>query len=681
MIYYCSVDVANGTCVAPLFLNKTTIMSEQLNITQKLIKQHLVSGKMAPGDEIGLKVDQTLTQDATGTMVMLELEAMHVDKVQTELSVQYVDHNLLQTDYKNADDHLFLRSACQRFGIWYSRPGNGVSHPVHMERFGIPGKTMVGSDSHTPAAGSLAMFAVGSGGLDVASVMAGHPLYLKMPKVLGVKLSGQLPPWVSAKDVVLEMLRRYDVKGCNGMVIEYYGPGLESLSAMDRHVIANMGTELGATTTVFPSDEETRRFLKSQQREKDWIEIKADEGASYDLHDEINLSELEPLIACPSSPGNVVTVREVAGKPIYQSVIGSSANPGLRDFWIVANIVKGKMVHDRVSMDVNPTSRQVIENLASNGAFINLLHAGARFHQAGCMGCIGMGQAPATNQISLRTVPRNFPGRSGTREDKVYLCSPETAAASALTGEITDPRDLEKIYSMSYPVYRNPEKELINTEMLVPPLTDGQDIPLQKGPNIKSLPHLEPLKDQYKIPVLLKMKDNISTDEILPAGAEILPYRSNVPKISEFAYAVIDESFHNRAKEAKDEYGGHVVVAGENYAQGSSREHAAIAPKYLGQIAVLAKSYARIGRQNLINFGILPLEFSNNSDYDKIGEGDVLVLENLKSSVGDEKPVVVRNATKDEVYECKLDLSKRQIEMVLEGGILNILRKNQSLEV
>ncbi|MDZ4876222.1 MAG: 3-isopropylmalate dehydratase large subunit [Chroococcidiopsis cubana SAG 39.79] len=435
-----------------------------MNVTQKLIQSHLIEGKMIPGQEIGLKIDQSLTQDATGTMVMLELEALGIDRVKTELSAQYVDHNLLQTDYKNADDHLFLRSACQRFGIWYSRPGNGVSHPVHMERFGIPGKTLIGSDSHTPAAGSLGMLAFGAGGIDVGMAMAGEPMYLKMPKVLGVKLTGKLPDWVSAKDVVLEMLRRYDVHGCRNTIIEYYGAGLENLSAMDRHVIANMGTEMGATTTVFPSDAEVKRFLASQGRGEDWVELIADAGAEYDLHDEINLSELVPLIACPSSPGNVVPVREVQGRSVQQVVIGSSANPGIRDFWIVSQIVKGKTASDRVSFDVNPTSRQGIENLAAMGTtFLDLIHAGARFHQAGCLGCIGMGQAPASNQISLRTFPRNFPGRSGTADDQVYLCSPETAAAAALTGVITDPRDLEQIYGMNYPQFVAPEKEIINT--------------------------------------------------------------------------------------------------------------------------------------------------------------------------------------------------------------------------
>ncbi|MDX1521935.1 MAG: aconitate hydratase, partial [Anaerolineae bacterium] len=493
------------------------------NVTQKLIESHLVEGEMKPGAEIGLRIDQSLTQDATGTLVMLELEAMKIPRVKTELSAQYVDHNLIQEDFKNPDDHLFLRSACQKFGVWYSRPGNGVSHPVHMERFGIPGKTLLGSDSHTPAAGSLGMLAIGAGGLEVAMAMAGHPFYVRMPKIWGVKLTGQLPAWVSAKDVILEMLRRHDVDGGVGKIIEYYGPGLNSLSAMDRHVIANMGAELGATTTVFPSDETVRDFLKTQERADLWQEIVADEDADYDEHETIDLAELEPLIACPSSPGNVVPVAEVAGREIYQSYIGSSANPGLRDFAVAALMVEGKQVHDRVSFDINPTSRQILENLIELGLLSKLIHAGARLHQAGCNGCIGMGQAPATNRISLRTVPRNFPGRSGTREDKVYLCSPETAAASALTGVITDPRTLD----MDYPHFTEPQTIRINTEMLVAPPENGTAIKLEKGPNIKSLPEAEPLPDTLEMPVLIKVGDDISTDEIMPAGAKVLPYRSN----------------------------------------------------------------------------------------------------------------------------------------------------------
>ena len=661
-------------------------MSSPRNVTQKLIDSHLINGeasrgKASPGEEIGIKIDQTLTQDATGTLVMLELESMDIDKVKTEKSVQYVDHNLLQTDFKNADDHVFLKSAAAKFGVWFSRPGNGVSHPVHMERFGIPGKTMVGSDSHTPAAGSLGMLALGAGGLDVAFAMAGEPLYFKMPKVLGVKLTGKLPDWVSAKDVVLEMLRRYDVKGCRGMIVEYYGPGLDALQAMDRHVIANMGTELGATTTVFPSDQEVKRFLKSQDRESDWIELLADEGATYDEHDEIILDDLVPLIACPSSPGNVVEVREVAGRPVHQVVLGSSANPGFRDFWIVSEILKGKAVHEDVSFDVNPTSRQLIENLTAKDAFKNLIHAGARFHQSGCMGCIGMGQAPATGKISLRTMPRNFPGRSGTLDDQVYLCSPETAAAAALTGKITDPRDLKDLYGMDYPQFKAAEKELINTDLLIAPLENGHAVELEKGPNVKSLPDFEEIQNHYTVPVLLKMEDNISTDEILKAGAEVLPFRSNIPAISKWAFHIIDQEFSERAEQAKNEHGGHVVVAGENYAQGSSREHAALAPKYLGQVAVLAKSYARIGWQNLINFGILPLEFVHPEDYDRIDSGDIIQLEDLQEAVKDKKNVTAVNKTKDQRYEMTYTLSDRQLQVMLAGGVINYFRMKDQPEL
>lgn len=649
-------------------------MEQNLNVAQKLISSHLMEGEMNAGKEIALKIDQTLTQDATGTMVMLELEAMDVERVKTEVSVQYVDHNLIQADYRNADDHLFLKSAAQKFGLWYSRPGNGVSHPVHMERFGIPGKTLVGSDSHTPAGGALGMLALGAGGLDVAFAMLGEPLYLKMPQILGVKLTGKLPDWVSAKDVVLEMLRRYDVKGCRGMIIEYYGPGLDNLSAMDRHVIANMGTELGATTTVFPSDNEVRRFLRAQQREDDWTEILPDKDSVYDLNDEINLSELEPLIACPSSPGNVVKVRKVEGKPIAQAVVGSSANPGIRDFWVVGEILRDKNVHPDVSLDINPTSRQVVQNLIATSSFPSLFRSGGRFHQAGCMGCIGMGQAPASGKISLRTMPRNFPGRSGTLDDQVYLCSPETAAASALTGKITDPRDLEALYDMQYPRYEYPDKQIINTDMLLAPPEDGAAIELEKGENIKSFPDFPSLENSVKVPVILKMGDNISTDEILKAGVKVLALRSNIPAISEWAYAVVDSQFYDKAKRAYDEYNGHIVVAGENYAQGSSREHAAIAPRYLGQVAVLAKSYARLGWQNLINFGIIPFEFARPEDYHSIDHNDVIQIDNLVDNFLKGKRHYAINKTKNLTYELKHCLSPRQIKVVIVGGVINYFR-------
>ncbi|HET8609469.1 MAG TPA: aconitate hydratase [Burkholderiales bacterium] len=639
-----------------------------MNVAQKLIHSHLVEGKMTPGEEIGLKIDQTLTQDATGTLVMLEFEAMGLPRVKTELSAQYIDHNLLQTDFRNADDHLFLRSACRKFGIWYSRPGNGVSHPTHQQRFGKPGTTLLGSDSHTPAAGSIGMLAIGAGGLEVAMAMAGEPFYTRMPKVMGVELSGKLPDWVSAKDVILEMLRRHGVDGGVGRIIEYYGPGLAGLSAMDRHVIANMGAELGATTTVFPSDREVKRFLEREQRGGDWNELVADNDAAYDEHDAIDLSKLEPLIAKPSSPGNVVPVADVAGQEVYQCYIGSSANPGLRDLGIAALIVDGMQVHDRVSFDINPTSRQILENLTRSGLLESLLHAGARLHQTGCNGCIGMGQAPASGRISLRTVPRNFPGRSGTREDSVYLCSPETAAASALTGMITDPRTL----GIAYPHFKEPEELVVNTDMLVAPDADDSQVELEKGPNIKPLPDFDPLPDTMDGPVLIKTGDDISTDEIMPAGAEVLPFRSNIPGISAFVFRQIDEDYAARALKHRDQ--GHFIVGGDNYGQGSSREHAALAPRYLGVKAVIVKSFARIHRQNLINFGILPLTFGNAADYDNIDQGDELSLEGLRDTIKNGGDITVTNKTKKRTLVTHCRLSPREIEMMLAGSLLALVK-------
>ncbi|MGH8980355.1 MAG: aconitate hydratase [Acidimicrobiales bacterium] len=647
------------------------------NVAQQLIASHLVSGDPTPGAEIGLAVDQTLTQDATGTLVMLELEALDLDRVETELSVQNVDHNLLQTDYKNPDDHLFLRSACRRYGLWFSKPGNGVSHPVHMERFGVPGKTMIGSDSHTCAAGSLGMLAIGVGGLEVAMAMAGEPLFITMPEIWGIELVGDLPPWVSAKDVILEMLRRHGVKGGLNRVIEYHGPGLAGLSAMDRHVIANMGAELGATTTVFPADDAVRRFLASQGREDDYVPLHAEADAVYDVTDEIDLSSLEPLIARPSSPGNVVPVREAEGEPVFQVVVGSSANPGLRDFAVVAEIMKGRQSHDQVSFDVNPTSRQNLEDLTAGGWLFDLISAGARIHQSGCMGCIGMGQAPATGRNSLRTFPRNFPGRSGTKEDSVWLCSPETAAAAALTGTITDPRSLPERFGIDYPTPALPERANVNTSMLVPPLSpdDSRREELVKGPNITFLPDFAPLPERIEAPVELKVGDDISTDEILPAGARVLPYRSNIAAISQFVFSQLDEDYHHRAERSKDTT-GHIVVGGQNYGQGSSREHAAIAPRYLGLRMVVAKSFARIHWQNLANFGILALEFVDPADYDHIAQGDVLLVENLSRALRDgDGSVLAENTTKG--YPCRLrhHLSDRQVAMVLAGGRIALAKQ------
>lgn len=639
-----------------------------LNLTQKLIQDHLVDGCMEPGEEVGIRIDQTLTQDATGTLVMLELEAMGLDRVRTELSAQYVDHNLLQVDHKNPDDHLFLQSACRRFGVWYSPPGNGISHPVHQQRFGKPGKTLLGSDSHTPAAGALGMLAIGAGGLDVAMAMAGHPFYLKMPRAWGVRLTGELPDWVSAKDVILEMLRRHDVDGAVGCVLEYYGPGLACLSAMDRHVIANMGTELGATSTVFPSDEEVRELLRAEGREDDWRELLADDGAEYDVHEEIDLSSVEPLIAKPSSPGNVVPVREVAGEEIYQAYVGSSANPGYRDFAVAAAIVNGRQTHERVSLDINPTSRQLLVNLMRDGYLGMLLSAGARLHQAGCNGCIGMGQAPATKKISLRTVPRNFPGRSGTKEDKVYLVSPETAAASALTGEITDPRTLE----MDYPRIQEPEMLVIESKLLRPPLPEAKArlVELEKGPNIVSLPEFEGLPDELEVRLLLKVGDDISTDEIMPAGARVLPFRSNIPEISKFCFEIVDDTYHDRALDVRD-FGGHAVVGAENYGQGSSREHAALAPRYLGLRMVIAKSFARIHWQNLVNFGVLPLTFVDVDAYEQLRPGLGLRLTDLKRQLRDGNRITVHCSEREYSFEVEHQLSTRQLDVLFAGGLIN----------
>jgi aconitate hydratase len=637
------------------------------NLAEKLIASHLVSGKMVPGEEIGLKIDQTLTQDATGTMVMLELEAMHLKRVKTELSVQYIDHNQVQEDNKNPDDHLFLQSAAKKFGIWLSKAGNGISHQVHSERFAIPGKTMVGSDSHTPANGCVGMLAIGTGGLEVALAICGEPFYTKMPKIVGVKLTGKLPDWVSAKDVVLEMLRRYDVSGGVGKIFEYYGPGLLNLTVMDRHVIANMGAELGATTSIFPSDEVTKRFFNQMGRGSDFVELKADLDAIYDEHVDIDLSKLEPLIALPSSPGNVKKVRDVAGRPIYQAYIGSSANPGPRDFAISALMMKDKKAAEGVSYDVNPSSRQVLNYLIEDGYLATLTKAGARIHQAGCNGCIGMGQAPATNQISLRTTPRNFPGRSGTREDKVYLCSPETATASAITGVITDPRDL----GMVYPKYVEKEKMVLVSD-LIPPEKDSHNTLVIKGPNIKSLPEFGPLADAFEAPVILKVGDNISTDEISPAGAAVLPYRSNIPKISEFTYYKLDETFHKRA--LAHQKTGSVIIAGKNYGQGSSREHAAIAPRYLGVRAVIAKGYARIHRKNLINFGVLPLTFRDPKDYDKIDLNDELDLKGIHAGLKSKEPFKLFNKTKNQTYLIDHDYSPVELEALMAGSLIEVIK-------
>ena len=647
------------------------------NITRTIIKEHLVEGEMTPGEPIALAIDQTLTQDATGTLVQLELEAMGLDRVRTELSVQYVDHNLIQEDHKNPDDHRFLKSACARFGEWFSRPGNGISHAVHMARFGRPGATLTGSDSHSPAAGGLGMLAIGSGGLDVALAMAGEPLRIKMPEVWGIELVGELPDWVSAKDVILEMLRRHDVDGGVGRVIEYHGPGVANLAAMDRHVIANMGAELGATSTVFPSDDVTQRYLEKQQRPDAFRRLEV-EDPQFDVTDRIDLSELVPLIAKPTSPGNVVPVTEVAGEPISQAYIGSSANPGFRDFAVAARIVRdsGARAHPDVSFDINPSARAVLSELIESGDLAHLVNGGARLHQAGCNGCIGMGQAPASDTNSLRTTPRNFPDRSGTKDDRVFLVSPETATASALLGVITDPRDLSNKYEMSYPIVTEPDEFVIDDDLLVAPLPEeeARQVEIVKGPNIDKLPELDPMPDELEVEVALRMGDDISTDEILRAGAEVLPYRSNIPRIAEFTLDVVDDTYPDRAKAMKEEGRQHALVAGSNYGQGSSREHAAIAPRYLGLRLVLAVDYARIHWQNLANFGVLAAEISRD-DLATLEQGDVLRasgLRDLLTSGGTEFEVEVEG--KDPIT-ATISLSEMQRAHVLSGGTTNWMRE------
>ncbi len=658
LLYFTMYTAFPGACMAQ-------------TVTQKLIASHLVEGRMKAGEEIALTIDQTLTQDATGTLVMLEFEAMNIGRVRTELSVQYVDHNLIQTDFRNPDDHLFLRSACRKFGLRFSPPGNGVSHPVHAANFSRPGKTLLGSDSHTCSNGSLGMLAIGAGGLEVAMAMAGKPFHVKMPLVWGVRLTGALNLWVSAKDVILEMLRRHGVSGGVGKVIEWYGPGLESLTAMDRHVIANMGAELGATTTVFPSDMQTRRFLRMQGREHDWIKLTADQGASYDLHEEIDLSAIEPMIALPSSPGNVAPVADVAGRDIYQAYIGSSANPGLRDFAVPALMLASRRIPDRISYDVNPSSRQVLEALTVMGLLEHFIMAGARIHQPGCNGCIGMGQAPASGTISLRTVPRNFPGRSGTAGDQVYLCSPETATASALTGVITDPRTL----TMRYPGFTQPVTLVSLDTLIARPAPDAKTVRLEKGPNIKSLPDFSPLPDTLSGPAILKTGDDISTDDILPAGAKALPYRSNIPAISRFLFSGLDESFHDRAIACQQS--GSFIVGGNNYGQGSSREHAALCPRWIGVRVVIAKSFARIHWQNLANFGILAVVFVDPADADLIEQGHVLSISQVHQGLRDGAFTVCNMSTGDTVRVAHT-LSKRQLSMVSAGGLINVAKAGKA---
>ncbi len=638
------------------------------NLTHKIMEAHLVEGRLIPGEEIALKIDHVLLQDATGTMAMLEFEALGIDSARAEIAVQYVDHNILQTDNKNADDHKYLQTAAARYGLYFSPPGNGVSHQVHMERFGRPGRTLLGADSHTPGAAGVSMLGIGAGGLDVALAMAGYPYYLPCPAVLGVRLTGALPDWVSAKDVILEMLRRYDVKGCVGKIVEYYGPGVKSLSATDRETIGNMGTELGATTSIFPSDENTRAYLQAQGRGDQWVELSADEGAEYDENDSIDLSALEPLIACPSSPGNVAAVKDVAGSRVDQVIVGSSVNSSFRDLMVVAKIVEGRHAHPYTSFHVNPGSRQVLGNVAAQGGVISLLHAGARIHEPGCLGCIGMGQAPGTGEVSLRTMPRNFPGRSGTKDDKVYLCSPETIAAAALKGVITDPRELGK--EMEYPRIRDPENYRVDASSIIPPSEDLRSTEVVRGPNIRPLPRMDPLPETLRAEVVLRVGDNVSTDTIMPAGNQVLPLRSNIEAISRFVYAQIDPEFYNKCKAVE----AAVVVGGENYGQGSSREHAALAPRSLGVRAKIALSFARIHKANLCNFGILPLTFKDPSHYDLFREGAKVVFAGVRSLIergSTEIPVEVDGRTVVTI----LQVSERQRRHLLGGGALNFVKQ------
>ncbi|WP_129126220.1 aconitate hydratase [Geomonas oryzae] len=641
-------------------------MGDSLSI--KILKEHLVEGELVPGREIAIRIDQTLLQDATGTMAMLEFLATGIPRVKVGLAAQYVDHNLLQTDNKNADDHAFLASVAARFGVHLSKPGNGVSHQVHLERFGVPGTTLLGADSHTPTAAGMGQLAIGAGGLDVALAMAGYPFHLTCPKIFGVKLVNQLQPWVSGKDVILEMLRRHSVKGGVGKIIEYYGPGVATLSATDRATIGNMGAELGATSTVFQSDENTRLFLEAQGRGELWRELMPDPDADYDEHDEIDLARVVPLIACPSSPDNVVPVSEIEGLKVDQVIVGSSVNSSFRDLMTVCRILDGRRIAQGLSFHINPGSRQVLENVVAQGGFMMLLLAGGQVHQPGCLGCIGMGQAPGTNQVSLRTFPRNFPGRSGTKEDRVYLCSPETAAAAGVFGVVTDPRKLEEL--LPWPDVKNPERYLVDDSGIETPPEDGSGVEIVTGPNIVPFPEFEALPDSLEVEVIIKVGDNVSTDTIMPAGNKVLPFRSNIPAISKFVFEQADPEFSLRATEKGDG----AVVGGENYGQGSSREHAALAPRYLGIRVKLAKSFARIHRSNLINFGILPLVFRDPADYDRIGQGDRISIPRIRELVqggASEIPVFVNG---QEVVTL-LQASERERRELLAGGLLNAVKE------
>ena len=640
-----------------------------LTLTEKILSAHLVEGEMIKGTEIGIRIDQTLTQDATGTMAYLEFEAMGVPRVKTERSVAYIDHNTLQNGFMNMDDHRFIGSVAKKHGIYFSRPGNGICHQVHLERFGVPGKTLIGSDSHTPTGGGIGMIAIGAGGMDVAVAMGGGTYYITCPKVEKVVLTGKLQPWVAAKDVILEVLKRLSVKGGVGKVIEYCGEGVKTLSVPERATITNMGAELGATTSIFPSDEITYQFLKAQGREDVYTPLSADSDAEYDEVVEINLSELVPMAACPHSPDNIKSVAELGPMKIDQVCIGSCTNSSLMDMMKVAHILKGKTVHPDVSLSIAPGSKQVLSMLAENGALAIMLEAGARVLESACGPCIGMGQSPNSGGISLRTFNRNFEGRSGTADGQIYLVSPELAAASAIAGVLPDPRTLGDM-----PEFKMPEKFLVNDNMIVPPVKaeDMDSVEVLRGPNIKPFPTSEPMPQEITARVSLKVGDNITTDHIMPAGAKILPLRSNIPEISKYCFAVCDESFHDRALEM----GKSIVIGGSNYGQGSSREHAALAPLYLGVKAVITKSFARIHMANLINAGIIPMTFVNEADYDRIDANDELTIPNVAEQIKNGDVIKVTNVTKGFDFECSVSFSDRQKEMLYAGGLLNYTKNN-----
>ncbi len=637
-------------------------------VAEKILKAHLVEGEFKKGNEIGIKIDQTLTQDATGTMAYIEFEAIGIPRVRTEKSVAYIDHNTLQSGFENADDHRFIGSVAKKRGISFSRPGNGICHQVHLERFGIPGKTLIGSDSHTPTGGGLGMIAIGAGGLDVAVAMGGGTYYITYPKIVKVELKGKLSPWVSAKDVILEVLRRMSVKGGVGKIMEYCGEGVKTLSVPERATITNMGAELGATTSIFPSDERTYEFLKAQKREQVWQEIKADEDAVYDEEIVIDLSTLEPLVACPHSPDNVKTIKELEGMKIDQVCIGSCTNSSLLDMMKVAYILKGKTVHPDVSLSIAPGSKQVLNMLSLGGALSDIIDAGARILESACGPCIGMGQSPNSKGVSLRTFNRNFPGRSGTKDAGVYLLSPEAAAISAIRGVLTDPRELGEM-----PDFRLPETFVINDNMITLPADekDADKVEILKGPNIKSYPKTSPLADSLSVQCSLKVGDNITTDHIMPAGSKILPLRSNIPEISKYCFSAVDEQFPQRALDL----GSSVIVGGSNYGQGSSREHAALAPLYLGIKAVIVKSFARIHKANLVNAGILPLTFENEADYDKISQSDTLEFSDLRNAVAKDSVIYATLSSTGEKIPLNLELSERERKIILDGGLLDYTRE------